>query len=223
MTATQTAHSGARDAGAAGADIGRQLVAGIGEAPAKVVITDPATAESFGPAVIGCEGDVDAVVAQVINHFVDLGHTRIAMIAGITRDNDRASGRVAGVKAALKNRGLSLPAHYLIEKPYKIAAGREALRSLLSLKSAPTAVFCASDVLAFGVLVECAAQNISVPSELSVVGSEAIRSHVLTVKMHGLYCSAMYSQSVLSTLLIVWVPSKNNNTTSARRMLRCAR
>lgn len=118
-----------------------------------------------------CVGfDNVAVVAKVINHFVDLGHTRIAMIAGVTRDNDRASGRVAGVKAALKNRGLSLPAHYLLEKPYKIAAGREALRSLLSLKSSPTAVFCASDVLAFGVLVECAAQNISVPSDLSVVG-----------------------------------------------------
>jgi LacI family transcriptional regulator len=114
--------------------------------------------------------DNTAVVAKVVNHFVDLGHTRIAMVAGVTRDNDRAKGRVAGVKAALKQRGLTLPAHYLIEKPYKIAAGREALRSLFSTKPYPTALFCASDVLAFGVLVECASQNIAIPEQLSVIG-----------------------------------------------------
>ena len=111
-----------------------------------------------------------AAVAKVINHFIDIGHTRIAMVAGITKDNDRASGRVAGVRAALKERGLSLPARYLIEKPYKIASGREALRSLLSIDPHPTAVFCASDVLAFGVLVECASEGIAVPSQLSVIG-----------------------------------------------------
>jgi LacI family transcriptional regulator len=111
-----------------------------------------------------------AAVAKVINHFIDIGHTRIAMVAGITKDNDRASGRVAGVRAALKKRGLSLPARYLIEKPYKIASGREALRSLLSIDPHPTAVFCASDVLAFGVLVECASEGIAVPSQLSVIG-----------------------------------------------------
>lgn len=118
-----------------------------------------------------CVGfDNVAVVAKVINHFIDIGHTRIAMIAGITKDNDRASGRVAGVRLALKKRGLSLPARYLIEKPYKIASGREALRSLFSIEPYPTAVFCASDVLAFGVLVECASQGIVVPDQLSVIG-----------------------------------------------------
>ncbi len=118
-----------------------------------------------------CVGfDNVTVVEKVINHLVDLGHTRIAMIAGITRDNDRASGRVTGVRAALKKRGLSLPAHYLIEKPYQIAAGREALRALLAIKPHPTAVFCASDVLAFGVLVECASRHIAVPRQLSVIG-----------------------------------------------------
>lgn len=111
-----------------------------------------------------------AVVAKAINHLADLGHTRIAMVAGITRHNDRAGGRVAGVKVALKKQCLSLPPEYLVEKPYTIAAGREALRTLFSGKTPPTAVFCASDVLAFGVLVECAGQGINVPAQLSVVG-----------------------------------------------------
>ncbi|MFP5406432.1 MAG: LacI family transcriptional regulator, partial [Gammaproteobacteria bacterium] len=33
-----------------------------------------------------------AVVAKAINHLADLGHSRIAMVAGITRHNDRAAG-----------------------------------------------------------------------------------------------------------------------------------
>src|SRR5690606_11480411 len=112
----------------------------------------------------------ETVVAKVIHHLVDIGHERIAMIAGITQGNDRANDRVVGVRKALAARGLTLPDAYLIEKPYKIAAGRQALRSLLMAQPAPTAVFCGSDVLAFGVLAECAERNIAVPEQLSVVG-----------------------------------------------------
>lgn len=118
-----------------------------------------------------CVGfDNEAVVAKVIHHLADIGHTRIAMIAGITRDNDRASDRVVGVRTALAARGLTLPDAYLIEKPYTIAAGRQAARSLLAASPTPTAVFCGSDVLAFGALAECAAQGVAVPEQLSIVG-----------------------------------------------------
>lgn len=114
--------------------------------------------------------DNKAVVAKVINHLTDLGHTRIAMVAGITQDNDRAGGRVIGVRDALKAKGLTLPDRYLVEAPYTIAAGREALRSLLATQPHPTAIFCASDVLAFGVVMECISQGITIPDQLSVVG-----------------------------------------------------
>lgn len=118
-----------------------------------------------------CVGfDNVAVASKAVGHFVDLGHTRIAMVAGITRDNDRAGGRVQGFKAALASAGLELPPAYLIEKPYNVAAGREALRSLIALDHPPTAIFCASDVLAFGVLVECTAKGIEVPGQMSVIG-----------------------------------------------------
>src|SRR5690606_32527069 len=118
-----------------------------------------------------CVGfDNVAVAGKAAGHFMDLGHTRIAMVAGITRDNDRAGERVEGFKAALASAGLDLPPGYLIEKPYNVAAGREALRSLIALDRPPTAVFCASDVLAFGVLVECTAKGIDVPGRMSVIG-----------------------------------------------------
>ncbi|HEX7387298.1 MAG TPA: LacI family DNA-binding transcriptional regulator [Castellaniella sp.] len=124
-------------------------------------------AHSRGP----CVGFNNAKVsAKAIGYLIDLGHRHIAMVAGVTRDNDRAGGRVQGVKAELAAHGLSLPPQHLIEKPYTIAAGREALRALLTTQPRPTAVFCASDVLAFGVLIECSHQGIDVPKHLSVIG-----------------------------------------------------
>lgn len=116
-----------------------------------------------------CVGfDNRRTIARVADYLLDLGHVDICMLAGITKDNDRAFERVEGFKAALAARGLS-PGP-IIEKPYLIAAGREAFRTLVARGLRSTAVICASDVLAFGVLAECAAQGIRIPMDLSVVG-----------------------------------------------------
>ena len=50
---------------------------------------------------IGFENESSATL--IVDHLVELGHTNIAMIAGITNDNDRAEGRVRGVKTGMKN------------------------------------------------------------------------------------------------------------------------
>jgi LacI family transcriptional regulator len=114
--------------------------------------------------------DNHSVVAKAIDHLTALGHRRVAMIAGVTLDNDRAKSRVEGVKASLRKRGLSLEPQYLVERPYTIDAGRDAMRILLSREPAPTATFCGSDVLAFGALAECQRQRIDVPGKMSLIG-----------------------------------------------------
>jgi len=108
--------------------------------------------------------------AKQANHLLDLGHTRIAMIAGISAHNDRARERIQGVREALRKRGISLPDQLLAEKPYDIASGRQGMRYLWSAQPKPTAVVCGSDVLAFGALAECASTGITVPRDLSIVG-----------------------------------------------------
>ena len=111
-----------------------------------------------------------AAAMQVATYLLDLGHRDLAMVAGLTSNNDRAAARVAGVRNALADRGLSLAPDRLIERPYGIREGREALRTLLRKPPTPTAVVCGNDVLAFGVLLECQAAGIAVPGELSVTG-----------------------------------------------------
>lgn len=107
---------------------------------------------------------------QVVRYLLDLGHRRIAMLAGITRDNDRASARLAGVRDALAAAGIALPPERVAERRYGLAAARDGLRQLLGAAPAPTAVVCGNDVLAFGALLEAQRLGVDVPGQLSIVG-----------------------------------------------------
>jgi len=122
------------------------------------------------PGLITVGFDNARATKQVVRYLLDLGHRRISMLAGITRNNDRAAARVAGVRDALEEVGLELSLENMIERRYEIAAAREGLRTLLRVKIPPTAVICGNDVLAIGALLEAQSMGIDVPGGLSVVG-----------------------------------------------------
>jgi len=122
------------------------------------------------PGLVGVGFDNARAMAQAVRYLLDLGHRRIAMLAGITRDNDRAAARVRGVRQAMKAAGLSLPAERLVERRYGIAAARDGLRQLLAAEAPPSAVICGNDVLAFGALLEAQRLGLAVPQQLSIVG-----------------------------------------------------
>lgn len=107
---------------------------------------------------------------RLANHLLDLGHRQIGVIAGLTKNNDRAAARLEGVRRALGQRGLALPRELLIERPYRIAEGQYAMRALMATSPQLTAVVCGNDQLAFGALIQCSRQGIAVPQEVSIVG-----------------------------------------------------
>ena len=115
--------------------------------PTVHVMTYPAPAETV------CVGfDNAKAIGQAVRYLLDLGHRRVAMLAGITRHNDRARARVAGVRKALKEAGLELPPSRIVERPYGLAEARDGFRALMAAAPAPTALLCGNDVLAFGAL-----------------------------------------------------------------------
>ena len=109
-------------------------------------------------------------MAQVVRYLLDLGHRRIAMLAGTTRENDRARARVQGVRNALQAAGLDLPPQRLVERRYGIAEARDGFSELMTPRVKPTAIVCGNDVLAFGALLEAQHAGISVPQSLSITG-----------------------------------------------------
>ncbi len=131
------------------------------------------------PVVLTWCGDprFDAVVVDnhaagrlAADHLLDLGHTRLGVVCGATRFNDRQRGRLAGVREALAARGLDLPEWRVSEQDFTLAGGRSGCSALLSLAEPPTAIVCGIDQLAVGCLIEAQSRGLAVPGELSVVG-----------------------------------------------------
>ena len=103
-------------------------------------------------------------------HLIGLGHTRLGVICGATRHNDRQRARLAGVRDALATHGLDLPEWRVVEQDFTLAGGRTGCAALLALNEPPTAIVCGIDQLAVGCLVEAQSRGIIVPDGLSVVG-----------------------------------------------------
>jgi LacI family transcriptional regulator len=112
--------------------------------------------------------------AAMARHVLAFGHRRVAMIAGLTGENDRARERVFGVRAALEAKGLHLAADRLIECRYSIAEAEAAARHLLAAPDPPTAILCGNDVLAAGTLRGARRAGLSVPEDVSIVGFDDI-------------------------------------------------
>ncbi len=107
---------------------------------------------------------------KVANYLLDLGHREFAVIAGHTKNNDRAADRLQGTRETLEGRSVALPREKILERSYSVKQGREAMRILLQTDPPPTAVICGNDVLALGALTECQAAGYLVPDEISITG-----------------------------------------------------
>lgn len=115
--------------------------------------------------------DNAAAAAKLAQHILHLGHRRIAVISGLTKDNDRTTERLEGIRAELLRHNIELPDAMVVESPYLIHSGRKSCAQLLSRNTPrPTAIICGNDILALGALSECQAHGIDVPNDISVVG-----------------------------------------------------
>jgi DNA-binding LacI/PurR family transcriptional regulator len=107
-----------------------------------------------------------------LNHLRRLGHRRIAFVADPWIGDIHE--RRAEFRAAMEALGEPLPDHYVCSASNDAEAGAEAVERLLRLAPAPTALFCATDVIALGALHGAAALGVAVPDDLSVVGFDDI-------------------------------------------------
>jgi len=134
--------------------------------------------DSRSPTRGQCSVSVDDVLGGelAVAHLLESGHTRIAFVGGplsIRQVADRRDGALR----ALDRAGASPDALHVIETPaLNVAAGQRAGAAIAELPAArrPSAVFCANDLLAMGVLQEMTAQRIRVPDSISLIGYDDI-------------------------------------------------
>lgn len=103
-----------------------------------------------------------------VRHLVELGHRRIAHLAGPI-GADTARRRRDGFLAAMREAGLAADPLAVAHADYTPAGGAAAMERLLAVPEPPTAVFVANAVAAVGALRALHASGLSVPGALSVV------------------------------------------------------
>ena len=91
-------------------------------------------------------------------------------LGAVSADDARAGRRCRAYQAGAAALGLAeVPAVY-VPAPTTLQSGRSALAELLRRQPDTDAVFCSSDLLALGVLIEARARGMQVPGQLAVVG-----------------------------------------------------
>lgn len=133
---------------------------------------------SGGGAAIGF--DNEKAGRSAARYLLDLGHTRLGMIAGVIQDNDRARGRRDGFLMEIAQVGLALSETPVVEGTYSVSSGRRCMAQLMNAAVRPTAVFCGSDILAAGAIKYCSEAGIAVPGEVSIVGFDNLEIAELT-------------------------------------------
>ncbi|RKN03720.1 LacI family DNA-binding transcriptional regulator [Streptomyces radicis] len=128
------------------------------------------------PSAEGCSVSVDDVLGGVlaVRHLLEQGHRSVAYVSGpmsLPQCQDRRQGAVA----ALTESGLGEDSLVHVEaERLDVACGRDAGARLLGLSPRPSAVFCANDLLALGVLQALFAAGVRVPDEVALVGYDDI-------------------------------------------------
>jgi LacI family transcriptional regulator, gluconate utilization system Gnt-I transcriptional repressor len=103
------------------------------------------------------------VGSAVAGYFLSKGWQRVAVTTG---DDHRATMRRDGFYAAM---GRAVPTA-TVHAPSTLALGRRALGELLEQDPHIEAIYCSSDGLAQGVMVEAQARGLRVPEDLAVCG-----------------------------------------------------
>ena len=121
----------------------------------------------------------NAAVAKLAQHLVYLGHRNIGVISGLTKDNDRTTERLGGIRSELSGHSIELSDSLVTKCPYSISDGRKGCALLLTRNEpTPTAIICGNDILALGALVECQARGRKVPEDVSIVGFDNLEVSV---------------------------------------------
>lgn len=153
------------------AGVSTELVNELGQRRVPLVIVDREVPGVKADTVLTNHAQGGCLATQ---HLIDLGHRRIACIAGNSEVSPSAE-RVTGYRETLKKNGISFDECLVVKGDFQYESGYEATRQLLQLSRPPTAVFACNDLMAVGCISAARELGLRVPDDLSVVGFDDVR------------------------------------------------
>lgn len=138
-------------------------------------------------------------------HLLDLGHRRIAHIAG-PPDHTDATDRRAGYERALREAGIAPAPELVVPGDFLENGGLLAMNRLLDSGQLFTAVFTANDQTAFGARMALYRRGVRVPDDVSIVGVDdlsatAYATPPMTTVRQPLYEMGLAAAHALLTML----------------------
>lgn len=140
---------------------------------------------------------------EATTYLIEKGHDNIAMITGDLRDITAGISRLNGYKRAMADHDKVVKPFMVKEGNFTFDDGYRLMKEFLLLKSRPTAVFAASDLMAIGAMNCALDHGFSVPEDIAFMGfdnietSSVVRPRLTTVNQPA----RLIGQVSFSTLL----------------------
>lgn len=126
------------------------------------------------------QSDNSDAVYRAVHYLYNFNHRRIAFVMPDVSLLSIARRR-QGFCQATEELGIAQPEYIFARgNTLGVEIGKEALNYFLSLPKPPSAIVCANDMVAQGVLVRAQELHIEVPADLSVIGFDGVTSPLFT-------------------------------------------
>ncbi len=119
-------------------------------------------------------------------YLIECGHKSIAY-AGGNPNSILNTRRYSGYKRAMDEKCIKINKEFYYCNSFTLEGGYQAGEYFYQLKNRPTAIACANDMIAIGIMQHFSSHNINVPNDISIVGmddiamSEIVKPRLTTV------------------------------------------
>jgi len=141
-------------------------------------------------------------IKNAIKYLHRLSHRQIAYVNG-TKDAHVSTERKQGYEEALTAVGLDINPDYIIQGDFDEDITRKAITSFLINHPEVTAILCASDIMALGVLDAAKNLDIKVPEQVSVIGFDNILLTEYTTPTLTTIAQAPYEMATEAAKLLI--------------------
>jgi DNA-binding LacI/PurR family transcriptional regulator len=159
---------------------------------------------------------------MIVEHLINLGHKKIACLAGPIHNVQNAKDRLEGFQNAMTKHGLTVPKNFIVPSDGFIKQnGHDEMKKLLKLSERPTAVYACDDMLAMGAWDAVSEAGLKVGKDISIAGYDDIPAvsidpySITTIRqdMEGL--SAAATRLLISQIKSVegFIPSQQYEST----------
>ncbi len=154
---------------------------------------------------------------RLVDHLLDLGHERVAIIHGNLRDSV-GRDRLEGYRDALKAHGVREYPELVMDGGWSDQRGYTSMGDLMSLPEPPTAVFGANYNMSIGALRWLREHDMTIPDDISLVSFDDVPA--FSVHQPGITAVGQPVEKIAESIVSVLAERLGQNDPLGKRTVR---